>query len=389
MSLSSGIKSSVKGCCFFCLETIAPFFDRSASLEKSNVRRVLVIEGGGVGDLVGILPAIESLHKNFPDASISLLASPSSSGVLKLYPPASSIIDELISYEPRGRHKSFGAKMRLIRSLRKEGFDLSYAPGRGEGMREVMFINYLIGAPMRLGFRQGKTGFLNTCTVEFRGDLPILMQNLEILRAQGLEVTADGVDLKVPEKALESAERFLASSGIERETSFIVIHPGAAWNGALRCWPVEKYIKLMRALTKELALKIVVIGSKSERGTGERIFRELSEEASIINAIGETSLLEMAGIISLSNLFIGNDSGPLHLAQAFSVSSVAIFGYTSPEQVIWRKEKCVSVESTSTTRRRYLHQYDYKSNPGDAEVLDLVSVEDVMAGVRRAAAAGI
>lgn len=387
MSLSLEVKRKLKGLCFFCLEGLAPVLGRNGPLDKGKVKKVLVIAGGGIGDLMGVLPAIESLRKNFPHASITLLAAPSSCGLLVLY-PSRGIIDELISYEPRARHRGLGAKMLLVRSLRKKKFDLSYAPGRGEGMREEMVMNFLIGAPVRLGFSQGKTGFLNTCTAEFSGNVPILRQNLEILRVAGLEVTSAGLDLEVPEKGLRDVYALLERRGIKRGSPFIVIHPGAAWNGAQRCWPVKKYIELIRILIKERAQKVVVIGSRGEKPVGEEILTALSGEPSVINAIGETSLMEMAGLISLSALFIGNDSGPLHLAQAFNVPIVAIFGLTSPKQVIWQEERCVSLQPPSAVPR-YLHQYDYKRDKSDGEVFELITVEDVMAGVRRAAEAGI
>ncbi len=386
MGLLPGIKKSVKEFGFFCIEGLAPFMaGKGFSSKHRAVNKVLVFAGGGLGDLIWVLPAITSLHKNYPHASITLLAAPSSSAVLELY-PEQGIINEVISYEPRGRHRGLGAKLLLVRALRKKGFDLSYAPGRGEGMREEMVMNYLIGAPVRLGYKQGKTGLLNTCALEMSDNVPILRQNLEILRAAGFETTEESVNLEVPHKGIESAESFLKSWGIKRGAPFIVIHPGAAWNAHLKCWPLERYIELISALTRETGQHIVVIGSKGEMASGEALFRGLEGQDLAVNAIGKTSIREMAGIISLSGLFIGNDSGPLHLAQAFDVPAVAIFGYTSPKQIIWRKDRCVVIQPRDTGPL-YLHQYDYSRDASDTAALESITVDEVMAGVRRAAAA--
>jgi len=377
-----GIKRRLKGLCFFCLDAIAPLVKKSVSIEGRSVAKVLVVAGGGIGDLIGLLPAISALHENFPRATITLLASPLSTGVLELY-PLRSAIDEVVLYEPEARHRGLVAKLMLIRSLRKRGFDLSYAASRGHGMREEMVMTYLIGAPMRLGFTLGKTGYLNTRTVEFSANESIPRQNLELLRAQGLKVRGEAIDLEVPRKGLEGVYAFLEQYGLKGGTSFFVIHPGASWQGFVKCWPVEKYIELIGALVKQGGQKVVVIGSREEEAMGRAISRVFREDTSVINAIGKTSLMQAAGLISLARLFIGNDSGPLHLAQAFNVPVVAIFGCTSPAQVIWRKERCVIIGPPSAAPR-YLHQYNFETNAEDANVLDLITVQDVTAGVAKA-----
>ncbi len=387
MSILPEMKKVLKGVGFRLIDAAAPVLSRDRGVEMRMARKILVLAGGGIGDLIGVLPAVESLRANFPRASITLLAAPSSSIVLELYPKR-GIIDEIMDYEPEGRHRGMAAKIALSLSLRRKGVDLSYAPGRGEGMREEMVMSYLTGAYSRLGFRQARAGSLHTCSVELRDDLPIMRQNLGILRAAGMDVGTDGVDLVVPASGLKGASSLLDTWGVARSEPFIIIHPGASWKGALRCWPLRKYMELMRVLVREEGRKIIVTGGSAEASMAEEVSREFKGEMGVINAIGKTTLLQMAALMSLSSLFIGNDSGPLHIAQALGVPSVAIFGFTSAAQVVWRKDLCVVVEPSGVTPR-YLHQYDYRTAPEDEALLDLVSVAEVLAGVRRAASAMI
>ncbi len=388
MSLSTRLKRRVKGLVFGVLEGLGPLFQGAQRPLAADVRKILVMEGGGIGDLIWVLPAMEALRANFPYASIALLASPSSVPVLELYPQR-DIIDEVIEYEPRGRHRGFYAKMRLVGNLRRRGFDLIYAPGRGEGMREEMVMTFLMGAPARLGFSTGRTGFLHTCRTELNDGEPMMVQNLNILKSAGLiiprEAFSKGVDLKVPESVAGLVREMLRAWGVEGNGGFLVIHPGASWNAALKCWPLEQYVDLMEALAREDGRKMVVIGGPGEEAVSGAIERAFGRGGAVINVVGRTSIAEMGALIGLSDLFIGNDSGPLHLAQALGIPSVAIFGLTSPEQVIWRSDLCRIVRPASA-RPLYLHQYDYSVSGDEARaVLERISVEDVLKAIREAA----
>ncbi|OGC48199.1 hypothetical protein A2W32_02575 [candidate division WWE3 bacterium RBG_16_37_10] len=92
----------------------------------------------------------------------------------------------------------------------------------------------------------------------------------------------------------------------------------------------------------------------------------------------------MAAVINLSQLFIGNDSGPLHLALALKVQSVAIFGFTSPHQVLSTRERCIVINKQLPSSSLYMHQYKYTPNLKDVNYLNQITVGDIMDGVRKA-----
>lgn len=378
------LKSNIKNLFFALLEKCAPFFDNDRkSLVHVKMRKILVAEGGGVGDLIRVLPAIECLKDNFPAAAVSVLASPEAKEILSLF-SKKDIVSEVIDYDLKGKHKGLLGKLSLILSLRKKNFDLVYAPDRGEGMREEVLMNFLTGIPHRIGFQKGGAGFLNTIKIELKENIPIVKQNLDILQNAGLQITKKKIDLRIPEKDLLEAKFLVKQLAAQGNTlPFITVHPGASWNAGYRCWPLEKYISLIQRLIQELQVKVVIIGNKGDIETGKRILKKVKSH-DITSVMGRATLAQTAALIKLSNLFLGNDSGPLHIALALKIPSVAIFGSTSPEQVIGLQEKCVVIRKRLMCSPCYVHQYDYAPDCKDFPCLNEIAVDEVFNAVKKA-----
>lgn len=384
MNLGLEIKSAVKHYVFFSLERLAPFFDKNKPIVKSGIKKILVAEVGGVGDLLRIFPAINALHANFPCASISILVSPASQDVLSLH-PNKSIISKFYNFDAKGINRGFIKKLLLLLSLRKNKFDLTYFPSRGEGMNEHVLMNFIIGAPHRLGFKRGQVGLLNTIKIEFRDDIPILKQNLSILKAANIEVESEEIKLALPEGDITYAKKLLEENKFTDSYPLITLHPGALWNAKYRCWPLENYISLIKILIRDLRAKIVIIGSKSEMDTGERILSVI-KEPDILSMIGKTTLPQMTAIINISQLFIGSDSGPLHLASGMKVPFIGLFGPTSPEQVLSNTTTGIILSKTLSCAPCYLHEplFEPPCNAVNTpKCMEMISVEDVLKAARK------
>jgi ADP-heptose:LPS heptosyltransferase len=124
--------------------------------------------------------------------------------------------------------------------------------------------------------------------------------------------------------AARARER-LAAAGLG-ERSYAALVPGSLW--ATKRWPVDRYAELARRIRGELGLGVAVLGSTSERG----LCTTVAAASGALDLSGEMGLGETAAAISMARLFVGNDSGPLHMAMALDVPSVAIFGPTDPSQ---------------------------------------------------------
>lgn len=321
------MRNIIKRILSFLFKCMLVLYKDKSTIEASFIKNILVVQTGGIGDILRIFPTMEALFDNFPKASISVLAFPSTREIFQLFPRKQHIL-EIISYEPEGIHKSFMKRISLILFLRRKKYDLIYVPERGKGTKGTLIMVFLIGSPHRIGFDGDGAGFLNTVSLSFTRDIPIVEQNLSLLKVAGLKVRSKEIRLSIPEEEMVFAEHFI---GKDASSLVMSVHTGAVWSARYRCWPLENYISLIKALVSELKAKVVIIGSKEEKD--ERLTQVINDN-NIINAIGKVTLLQLAAIIKLSDIFIGNDSGPLHIAEATGTPYIGIFGHTIPQQVL-------------------------------------------------------
>ena len=327
------------------------------TLASLDPRRILVFEGGGMGDLLLLLPALQVLSEAFPRARISLLVSPQARGVLDLF-PGRDRWEEILEYDPRGRHATPGAKARLVWQVRRRGFDLILAPSRGEGMREVALMTYLMGARARVGFCRGGTGLLHTHRLPLRDDRPLLEQNLDLLAAAGLPRPRPRVRLELPARVLEEPRRILAG----RPRPWVALHPGAAWHAGYKTWPAERFRDLARGLVQDGA-GVVLLGGPRDREAVQEIGRGLDPDRTVAPA-GAMGVADLAGWIAACRALVANDSGPLHLALWLETPAVGLFGPTAAVQTAGHGLGFRAVQSPAACSPCYLHHETFAPRCG-------------------------
>lgn len=347
-------------------------------LVPSRIQKILVIQTGGIGDCLLLFPAIQALHEAFPLASITMVTEQWPL-VAPLF-PLNHVVTESVLLDFQGRHRGFLGKLRLIRELRKQSFDLIYCPSRGHGMSENSIITFLIGSPYRIGFRQAGAGFLNTTSLELHPDQPLLSQNLALLAHAGIAVRDREVCLDIPDEATSAVETCCRRWDISDRALLIAVHPGARWQANLKTWPLERFATLMHILLRDYQATIFLLGSATDRSVWTQIKADLSYPR-LIDTMGQLTLAETAALVRRSTLFIGNDSGPLHIATALRIPSVAIFGSTSPTQILSPTSHCMVVRKGIACSPCYTHQAFYTQPKCQVECLNWLSVEEVLEAV--------
>jgi ADP-heptose:LPS heptosyltransferase len=341
--------------------------------DKNRVRKILVFKVGGIGDVLLVFPAIEALHQSFPEASLSVLTE-MDDRFFDLF-PAPDIISRRYRYEPRSSHRSVIGKLRFFLSLRSERFDLIYNPNCGIGLVETSIMAFLIGAPFRLGFDVNGSGFLNSIRKEFDFHRYRLDENMELLNLVGVGSEKRSLYLHIPDSDLRRVESVIAGLSLFPGKRIVTIHPGAHYHGEHKTWPAGNFAKLISKIIDSHEVCIILVGSPSERGTAETIIRHV-EHPWLIDMVGRTSLGELAALIRISRLFIGNDSGPLHMAVAQNVSCIGIFGFTSPEQLLPLDQEHVHFVKASG-EPPYLHQPFMPLGRRSGKTVPEVSVQEV------------
>ncbi len=371
-------------------------FTRKFQLDKEDPK-ILIIHIGKIGDFLRIFPLIHLLRNRWPSGHLFILSEyPHEFFSLLGEPPP--ILEELIIDTTKGiveksitssslcqrikliidTVKSIIKKLQIIKKLRSKRFDLTICASRGGSMLADTCLSYLTNTPFRIGFDKDGAGFLNTTKVIFRYDTPIVIQNLALLDAIGIDTHDTYFTLHIPDTEMAFCERFFKEHNIHQDDLKVVIHPCVSWHGKYRCWPLDRFIKVSIKLTHQYGAKVIFVGSHEELKMIGSITDELMQK-NFINAMGQTTILQLAALIKSATLFIGNDSGPLHIALGVKTPTISIFGPTNPEQVIVATDQNIPLYKKLPCSPCYYHQPLFeKFDCVHLNCLKSITVDEVM-----------
>jgi ADP-heptose:LPS heptosyltransferase len=322
---------------------------RQKSLDADQINRIMVIQLGGIGDVLMIFPLLRQLRENFPDKSLLTLTE-YGDWLFALAPDLS----DGITHQRLDLSLGYREKLGQIRSFSKGGIDLVISTARGDGAVESSLIAWLTGAGIRIGYRQEGSALLYTHTRDFSYQVPIVEQNLGMLELLKCSSVATALGLTIAEEVAAEAKRLLEQPR-ELGGAVITFHPFAGNFAEFKSWPVTRYAQLANMLIDRYSASIIVLGSARDRALWEEAC-PLGPKQGVTNLCGEISFPKSAAIIKQSDLFIGNDSSLLHLAESFGIPAIGIFGSTSPAQILPRGHGTVVVRHDPGCAPCYLHQ---------------------------------
>ena len=323
---------------FYTVFTFPRFLLRKLFPVKSGVPdRILIIMSGFIGDSVLATPAISEIRTKFPRAHLTVLMNPSTEPIFRMVEG----IDELIAVQtPWTSGKSGGYRAffkeywKLIRGLRQKDFD--YAVELRGNPLDLLFFAYLSGAKRRIGYGTTGLGFLLTQEVNWTPDAHEAIHYLHLL--EPFSISKARLDIKelptlsVPEQNKHSASKLIDTVDFIRAEKLILLAPTAAYRS--KEWPLEHSIQLCKLLLeRDKKTSIVIIGKKNDEIViTERFPPELKNR--ILDLQGKTNIEELFGLLALSDIIIGPDTGPMHIAAAVGTATLAIFGPT--DIIRWR-----------------------------------------------------
>ena len=234
------------------------------------------------------------------------------------------------THESTSRHRGLAGIERLAAELRRERFDVAVL---FQNAFQAAWIAWRAGIPERIGYARDGRSWLLTQAVPLPGpgEGPAHESNyyLELLRRAGwVETLPDSrnVRLHLDPTALDRAEAALVAAGSLRGKLRIAFGPGAAY-GTAKCWPADRYAQLAGRLIADFGADVILFGAASERDVAAHV---AALEPRVINLAGKTTIGDLPAFLARCGLFIGNDSGAMHLAAAVGLPLVAVFGPTNP-----------------------------------------------------------
>jgi heptosyltransferase-2 len=308
------------------------------------MKKILVLRYRFIGDTILTVPFLRNLRRAEPDAHICWVVAPGSSDVIQGIP----YIDELKFWDPvtihadsRGTHRTLAAKWSFIKELRSKCYDKVYVLKRS---LSSAVIARLTGAPERIGFDTEGRGFLLTKKVPYHHDRHEVQNFLEVLRADGIDTTDDFLEYWTSPEEDAAAEKLLCDEGVSAVQKLVAFHPFASI--VQRGWHLENFAELV-SLFSEQGFTPLVLGAPGDKNDFNGV-RDLFGSKTI-DLVGKCRLRVTMALLKRCSLFIGNDSGIMHLAAAAGIPLVALFGPQSPVKfgpwseravVIYKKFAC-------------------------------------------------
>lgn len=290
-------------------------------IDKQNFNRILIINVNWVGDVLFSTPFIRTLRSYFPESYIAVAVVPRCEEVLKLNPD----IDKIIKFDERSVHKGIAGKLKLVSLLKKENFDVCFLLHRSFTRALIALLS---GIPNRIGYFTRKRALLLTKNIMPKGDIHKVEYFLDILRAIGLKPQDNDYRFFISDEDRTYVNTLLTSEGVDINNDRIfVLNPGGNWD--LKRWPKENFAQLIDSINTWFKdVKTIITGAVKDLKLAEDIKRLTKSRP--INFAGKTTLKQLAALFEKSKLVISNDSGPMHVAVALSIPTIALFGPTSP-----------------------------------------------------------
>jgi ADP-heptose:LPS heptosyltransferase len=308
--------------------------------------RIFVIKLAHFGDALHIFPMLRELRRQRPDAKLDLLVGPWCAALARTY----GLQDELLQQTPRlglfergggaGRRSIF-QELRWLLALRRRGYDLVISTSTTT-LAEVLLMHALkarrwVGTQLKAGLYEpvGEAILVPYDSRQYEAD-----RVMGLLELVGIQPGPSGLFYPLSSEAEVAAEAILKECGIGAGAPFAVICPGAGWPG--KQWLADRFAEIGDRIQRELGFAVVLMGSGGEKSLCAEVARHMKEEAAQL--AGRTSLDLLAAIIAKASLFVGNDSGPMHVAACFQIPSVLFFGPTIASKWTPRHPKAICIQ---------------------------------------------
>ncbi len=299
------------------------------TIQPDSIKKILVRAPNWMGDAVMCLPALETIRRAFPDSEISILVRPVIGELFVDHPG----VRHIVTYDDRGTHAGWWGTVKLARSLRRERYDLALL---FQNAFEAALLGVLAGIALRYGYATDGRRLLLTHPVALPDPKRTVHQvryYMDMLIPLVQETPTPALTLSVSPAEETMANRLLQEYGVRAADVLIGVNPGSVYGGAKR-WPPERFAAVADRLIVDVRqrspnpVRCLIIGGPGEEALGEAIARRMLSNAVVLS--GKTSLSVLKAILKRCCLFVTNDTGPMHVANALGVPVVAVFGSTDP-----------------------------------------------------------
>jgi heptosyltransferase-1 len=348
---------------------------------------ILLIRLRMIGDVVFTTPAIRALRRRFPEARLTYLVEHAAAPVVATNPD----IDDVIAVPLTSGIGRIRDDWRIGRDLRHRRFDLVidfHGGPRGS------WLSWLTRAPERLGYTVIGRSWMYTRAIERPRELRprhSVENQWDLLAALGIpppDRVQDAVQMPADPLAARKVDARLAEAGLSTEQAIVVIHVSAG--NPFRRWPIDRFADLASRLIVADPRRVIVLTSgPSESGAADAVGVAARAAlpaalASRIARCGEFDLAELRALVERAALFIGGDSGPMHIAGTTRTPVVGLYGPTLPVRSGPWRDPAIPSEAVELTTLACRPCDQRNCVHGDYRCLTTLPADAVLAAAERA-----
>lgn len=344
------------------------------------MKKFAVIKLSSLGDIIHTFPLLSSIKRNIPEAHISWIVDYQFKDVIE----CNNDVDEILPVKLRrkGRNKFINNLKNMIELsklhniMSKKGFDITID---AQGLIKSGIITYMTRAPIRIGFEK------NSCRESFNSIFTnlrispeskrshVIFKNMALLKGLNISDNDVKISIRIPDEERSNIMALLNEKGIKEGDYIIGINPSSTW--VTKRWKQERFANLSDKLISNYGAKIVIIGGKNDECFVDSVLNAMKREGiKIITG----SIKELIATISFFQIYIGNDSGPIHIASAIGIPCVGIFGPSSLARNGPFKSEMYSVQSPSFCSPCFT-----KRTCNKFICMDDISVDNILSNVER------
>jgi lipopolysaccharide heptosyltransferase II len=311
---------------------------RQRVFDPEGLRSILVIRLYFLGDVLFSTPVLEALKGRYPGASLTVLVKKRARDILASNP----FVDEVLLYDEVERYHCPPWSTRLALLLRRRRFDLAVDL---TGDLRSSWLLFACEPGFRVGFNHVGLSFLLDRSIPYRARGHVIDHLLKAVEPVGAVSAGAAPTLCLTDDERRAGAEAVRGVGVREGQSYVVISPGS--NRLARRWPAPRFGRLSSLVRERLAATPIVTGAADDAGLADEVVEASAGAA--VSLAGATGVRVFAAVAAGARAFVGNDSGPLHIAASQGTPVVGLYGPTDPtnyaprggaSRVLWAGYPC-------------------------------------------------
>ena len=330
-----------------------------------QINRILIIRLAPLGETVLTTPVIRALRQHFRDAYIAYMVAPTREDLVSANPH----LNEVLTYQ--------ASVPKLLYQIARRKFQMAVVL---QPTFRLVLHTFLARIPVRVGFETNAGGkkLLNLAVPNNTGQHET-ERYLDIVRALGIEVVDTEPEVFVDNASLAWMNNFLENHKFHDDTRIIGMNPGAATT--YRRWHAANFAALGDQLHETYGAHIIITTGPREGELADRVAEQMSHSPVIVN---QATPMQLAALLQRCDLYISNDTGPMHLSTAVKTPTVALFGASNLIQWAppWNRHAVVAHTECSLMQTLSSKEWDAHSDRAH-ENFEAITPDTVMATVEK------